>query len=1220
MLTPRANRLSVVLLGVSVLALSRLGAQGAEIVQGRVVNLVHQPIHGVEVTIIVSGSGSTVTTHTDAKGQFNVVFHEIGPGYTIRFRGVGVEPFVESITPNGPRGAISVGDVTLAGSAQKLTPLTTTGARRQIIPPQAGTVQPLTGGTFDATGAGRFLQDPSDLNALVSQVAGIVGLGDSGYSALGARGGENKVTVDGSEFGSTQLPRDAIGAAALTVNSADPANGQFSGANLAVLTRAGGARFAARLRSEIIDPHLAWADPDAQTSVPHTWAASGFLSGPLVTPAVTAFFSFDGRLTRMEVPSLRSPRQSLLNQYGVAADSVTQLLNVLASGGIPTGGPSPLTQSGADRLTANLRMDYRVNPVTSFTLNASGNWSRLTGSGLNEFALPTATLSSHSDLTRFQFTGSTFTHRILETAHLSVTSTSGRSGPDTFAPGGTVIVGTSFDSERTGLSSLRFGGGGGTTATASGTMLDFNNEISWTEANLVHQVKFTQEVRHDALHQAVLPGAGLFTFQSLEDLAAGTPSSFFRQLDRSGYDANATTTAFSIGDLWRTFRGKLEFQGGIRYDRRSEGPAARYNGSVDSAFGLRTDLAPADGGWSPRLGVSWHPGKPDRRAPFGYVTVLPSGGRVARGMSTPSVADGVVLLAPDEPLIINANFGAYRSLMSPSRIGTLGLQTGLSDATRYLTCIGPAVPPPDWSGATVPTTCAGGSAATPFAETQPQVVAFAPDFQSPVSWRSNIEVSGLRIGGWGVAPSATLSLGRNVESDVNLNLRRSAVFLIGSEANRPVFAPSGMIVPSTGLFAPDAGALNSAFGTVTQVRSDLDYRDVQFLIAIVPPKPRAFTAPFYLTYALNLERSTVRGFNGTTAGDPFSTETIDGPLPVHQLSLVVDHLRAGWFTSAIRLTLRSGVAYTPIVANDINGDGRANDRAFIFDPSTLADTSVAHQVNALLAGASSNTRQCLLDQIGRIAGANSCHTPWQAQIDLALDFSPPAEFALGDRFRLITHLLNASGALVRLFGLENTPLGRSATSQFVDPRLYYVTGFNPQTNGFTYRVNQLFGQPIDFGSSRHVYPPFELQLGVEYRFGYPGSTRSAFDAPLTTSKDDITTIDRVVAAQIRHDLGGNPLDSLLASADSLHLTLAQRQGIGEASRAFNAAVDSLAGPILQFVERDRSHVTRNAILQRETPLQQSWRQLVMVAWVQGTSFLTAEQRTSLTPLGIVAPR
>jgi fatty acid/phospholipid biosynthesis enzyme len=56
-----------------------------------------------------------------------------------------------------------------------------------------------------------------------------------------------------------------------------------------------------------------------------------------------------------------------------------------------------------------------------------------------------------------------------------------------------------------------------------------------------------------------------------------------------------------------------------------------------------------------------------------------------------------------------------------------------------------------------------------------------------------------------------------------------------------------------------------------------------------------------------------------------------------------------------------------MIAGDVNGDGYSNDRAFVYNPSIVADTALASGMRQLLANASPATRDCLQNQIGHIA-------------------------------------------------------------------------------------------------------------------------------------------------------------------------------------------------------------------------------------------------------------
>src|SRR5207247_214969 len=55
----------------------------------------------------------------------------------------------------------------------------------------------------------------------------------------------------------------------------------------------------------------------------------------------------------------------------------------------------------------------------------------------------------------------------------------------------------------------------------------------------------------------------------------------------------------------------------------------------------------------------------------------------------------------------------------------------------------------------------------------------------------------------------------------------------------------------------------------------------------------------------------------------------------------------------------SGSYFSPLVGGDINGDGRMNDRAFVFNPADAAargDTAVADGMTRLLANTSTRAR------------------------------------------------------------------------------------------------------------------------------------------------------------------------------------------------------------------------------------------------------------------------
>src|SRR6185295_16559011 len=96
--------------------------------------------------------------------------------------------------------------------------------------------------------------------------------------------------------------------------------------------------------------------------------------------------------------------------------------------------------------------------------------------------------------------------------------------------------------------------------------------------------------------------------------------------------------------------------------------------------------------------------------------------------------------------------------------------------------------------------------------------------------------------------------------------------------------------------------------------------------------------------------------------------------------------------------------FTPLVGGDINGDGLANDRAFVFGQSS-GDPAFNNAMTALLDDASPKVRKCLTRQAGRIAGRNSCEGPWSATMNAILVLNP-AKLGMSNRTQLSLSLTN----------------------------------------------------------------------------------------------------------------------------------------------------------------------------------------------------------------------
>ena len=270
---------------------------------------------------------------------------------------------------------------------------------------------------------------------------------------------------------------------------------------------------------------------------------------------------------------------------------------------------------------------------------------------------------------------------------------------------------------------------------------------------------------------------------------------------------HVTIAALSFGDIWRAIPGKLDFQGGARFDEpnvRVHAPA--YNAAVDSLFAVRTDRVPSDQGISPRFGFSWRPGARRsnvgcpmaylidhwawrRDASRGWVThAAGRRGTRARGGQASDVADYHRWCG-----------GVSRcDLVEPRGCADRRERVAVDDAVPLVRRSG-ATPVPDWS---------------PLASVAPSAVrrrergvdavrgdatgtstSSIPAFRAPVSWRGNAR---------GQVAVRTSTAGRNCTTACHTpwartaragrqpprTCRRTAAFTLAGEANRPVFAPA----------------------------------------------------------------------------------------------------------------------------------------------------------------------------------------------------------------------------------------------------------------------------------------------------------------------------------------------------------------------------------------------------------------------------------------------
>jgi hypothetical protein len=237
------------------------------------------------------------------------------------------------------------------------------------------------------------------------------------------------------------------------------------------------------------------------------------------------------------------------------------------------------------------------------------------------------------------------------------------------------------------------------------------------------------------------------------------------------------------------------------------------------------------------------------------------------------------------------------------------------------------------------------------------------------------------------------------------------------------------------------------------------------------------------------------------------------------------------------------------VGSDINGDGSRNDRAFVFDPADAPDAVVGEGMERLLATAPAPVRECLREQLGRIAGRNSCMSAWTPTLDLQLNLRPDLGSRIGRRLTMMVSFINPLAGADRLLHGTNGLRGWGQPNR-PDATLLTVRGFDPVQSRYEYEVNERFG---DSRSARTALRnPFQIGIQARFQIG-PDRQRERLLGGLaaigrrggTGAPDARTIVERVAPDPVfpilerRDSLGLSPdqVVALRAIGDSLSMTL-----------------------------------------------------------------------------------
>jgi len=1138
----RVNSAVWLLIAVFAVPRSALAQGRTDIIQGHVRSDSGGTIAAASIIATRAPDRAVFQTTSDSSGAFHLPVSEGTGDYLVYVSAPGWKPLRKRVTraTPSPLDTLFVVDAILTSAvAQQLAavsvqatkpkpqrnadPGTQTGASEAIVDYFVGAVPPEFAG---------------DIAALSATIPGITPI-NGGISVLGLDPSQNSVTLNGMAFASGSIPRAARTSTRVSTTVYDPARGWFGGANSNVELSGGGVYTLRDATLSLDAPALQYTDPLSAhlgQRFTNVDASIGGI-GPIGNRDLY-FYSYGLQGTRRaaDAISLLTEDADVLRHAGISSDSVVRLRQLVAGYGIPASSPSMPTALTTDRLSFIARFDRNQVDVRTFqpakrasAVTLFGNWSSTSPISLSTTSFPAGASNQWNGVGGTQALFSTYYgNDYLATLRSSFSFSVARVTPYLALPSANVLVSSALPDNQSGIASLGFAGGERKRDSRQWTWESIAETQLYATGREAHRITVMGDSRLDGYADASTAGdRGAFMFNSLAELAANQPASYTRTLDMPARRGGEWNAFVAIGDLWKV-SPTLRVQYGARVEANAFTSLIPRNPLVDATFGVNNDVVPNSLHASPRVGFTWI------RRGAGNIGALAVNRLGAFNMGPTTYLRGGI--------------GEFRSLLSPTLLSDASAMNGLPGTTRSISCIGSAAPVADWTAYLAnpnsgPTSCADGSAGV-LADTAPPIRLVDRNFAPPRSWRANLSyASQYRRLTYSV--DGTYSLNVDQPGLVDLNFRGVPAFSTADEG-RTVFVPAAAIVSSTGALPAAAARVSSAFGQVLQDRSDLRSVSRQLIVTIAPDLFKVSNWWISTSYVLASTRALQRGFDGTTFGSPVEKFWDRGPFDArHQFVL-----RGGFTVPGVTVTAfaraMSGVPFTPIISADVNGDGFANDRAFVFTSPSM---------DALIASSSPAVRDCLIRQRNNAAARNSCEGPWTMSLNAQLTIEG-AHFHLGSRLRAVH--VNLSNPLA---GVDQLLHGSSAlrgwgTQSVPDPVLYYVRGFDASAKRFQYEVNPRFGATDQARTTMRA--PFRATIDVSFNLTpdvaqqqlerYLGPGRAGRPGPRLTVDDLVRRYARNVS---------DPYQAIISEADSLLLTRSQVEALQKADVSYRAEVDSL---------------------------------------------------------------
>ena len=1182
----------------AVVSAGHASAQQVDVIRGIIDGPDGAPIENANVTATSVQGGVNRTARTDRTGRFTITFPGGEGDYFVNVTAIGFAPRRFEVKRTADQ-EILVADARLSRMVLLDTMKAVAERARMTRGDKPGDI---SGTEIRTDAAAVAAGQQGDLNAMAASIPGVTPVtgadGDpAGFSVLGLSADQNSTTLNGSSFGSSNIPRDAQVSSSLITTPYDVSRGGFSGGQFN-LSAGSGSNFIRRSMSLNFDsPKMQWTDRTARALGQQysNMSLGGSVSGPVVMDKLYYSVSYQLGRRANDLQTLFNTDPIGLQATGISADSVARLITLAQQARIPTtiGGGIPndrLQDQGSLFGSINFTPPGSTSGQT-FNLTFNGNWNKQTPVGQLTTELPAHSGDRTNYGGGFQGNHTAYVKNLfLSETSLNFNANRNYGSPYSLLPNGSVLVNSTFADGTSGVRNIGFGGNSNLSTQSSNLSGGVLNQLSWFSKDNKHRLKLASEIRQDGYEQDQTTNArGTFYFNSLTDLQANRPAYYTRQLSPRLQSASQTVGAVSLGDSYRV-NPDLQLQYGLRIDGNRFSTTPAFNAEVERQFKVRNDYAPNRVYFSPRLGFSKTIGEAPQIAAF----------------------DGAVR---GPRAVVRGGVGVFQNIPSSSLLGTSIDNTGLASGVQQLNCVGAAAPLPQWdlyatNPNSIPTACANGSAGTVFSSNAPNVTLFSKDFQERTSVRGNLQWNGPILNNrFGFTVEGTYGVNFHQSSFVDLNFLPTTRFTLANEHGRPVFVNQSSIVAATGAIASRDARVSQQFARVSELRSDLRSESKQVRMSLSPANFSS-NLTWSASYVLADNREQVRGF-ASTVGNPLDVEWTRGAFDSrHQVTYSVgynffDFLRVNWFGR-----FASGNTFTPSISGDVNGDGYSNDRAFVFDPAS-AEPKVAAAMNKLLTEGSAQARECLRSQLGDLARRNSCQGSWTTSANLGFSFNP-TKVRLPQRATLSFSVSNPLGAADLLLHGESKLHGWGQQN-FSDQTLLYVRGFDQAAGRYKYEVNPRFGSTNPQFSTFRAPVTLTMQLRVDVG---PSRERQTLTQMLDRGRTREGQKAPEGMLKMMYGTGGvlNPMAQLLRQSDTLQLTGPQADSLASMNRTYTLKLDSIWTPVAKHLAALPESYDQSGAYHEYRSAREATVDVLIRMAPSINAMLTADQKRKLPPL------